>query len=41
MTKNDSADKVAEKLEELTVKEESKVQDKEDAKQEKTKEEKQ
>lgn len=41
VTKNDSADKVAEKLEELTVKEESKVQDKEDAKQEKTKEEKQ
>ncbi|XP_040272244.1 ran-specific GTPase-activating protein [Bufo bufo] len=38
VTKNDSADKVAEKLEELTVKEESKVQDKEDAKQEKTEE---
>ncbi|XP_069612211.1 ran-specific GTPase-activating protein isoform X1 [Ranitomeya imitator] len=36
VTKNDSADKVAEKLEELSVKEESKVQDKEDAKQEKT-----
>ncbi|KAM4052276.1 ran-specific GTPase-activating protein isoform 1-T1 [Anomaloglossus baeobatrachus] len=41
VTKNDSADKVAEKLEELSVKEESKVQDKEDAKQEKTEEEKQ
>ncbi|KAG8597347.1 hypothetical protein GDO81_002257 [Engystomops pustulosus] len=41
VTKNDSADKVAEKLEELSVKEENKVQDKDDAKQEKTEEEKQ
>ncbi|XP_075688700.1 ran-specific GTPase-activating protein [Rhinoderma darwinii] len=38
VTENDSPDKMAKKLEELSVKEESEVQDKEDTKQEKTEE---
>lgn len=40
-TKNDSTDKVAEKLEELSVKEDKVKDQEEEAKQEKTEEEKQ